>query len=100
MQVRRSWFAVSLIALTLVPTTAHAQRVGRDSATRLVRFGRAVAYGAAMSFVYSGVNQINNEPPEWGKGWSGYGKRYASNLGEFVIQESVTDGIAAIMKPA
>ena len=98
MQVRRSWFAVSLIALTLVSTTAHAQRVGRDLAMCLVRFGCAVAYGAAMSFVYSGVNQINNEPAEWGKGWRGYGKRYASNLGEFVIQESVTDGIAAIMK--
>jgi hypothetical protein len=45
-----------------------------------------------MSVAYSGVNQINNQPSEWGKGWSGYGKRYASNLGEFVIQESVTDG--------
>ena len=51
-----------------------------------------------MGFVYSGVNQINNEPPEWGKSWSGYGKRYASNFGEFVIQEGVTEGLAAVMK--
>ncbi|HVE34543.1 MAG TPA: hypothetical protein VNC18_13335 [Gemmatimonadaceae bacterium] len=98
MFARRSWFAIFLIALSVAPTTGHSQRVGRDSATRLDRFGRAVAYGAAMSFVYSGVNQINNQPSEWGKGWSGYGKRYASNLGEFVIQESVTDGLAAVMK--
>ena len=51
-----------------------------------------------MGFVYAGVNQINNEPAEWGKSWSGYQKRYASNFGEFLIQESVTDGLAAIMK--
>ena len=63
-----------------------------------MRFGRAVGYGAIMGLAYSGVNQINNQPEEWGKGWSGYGKRVASNLGEFLIQESVTDGLAAIMK--
>jgi len=51
-----------------------------------------------MGFLYAGVNQINNQPPEWGKSWSGYGKRYASNFGEFVIQEGVTEGLAAIMK--
>jgi hypothetical protein len=96
--VKRSWFAALLIVIALTPAAADAQRVGRDSATRLTRFGRAVAYGAAMSFIYSGVNQINNQPAEWGKGWNGYGKRYASNLGEFVIQEGVTEGMAAIMK--
>lgn len=98
MHVKRSWFAISLIALTLVPATAQTQRVGRDSATRLMRFGRAVAYGAGMSFLYSGMNQINNQPAEWGKSWSGYGRRYASNFGEFMIQEGVTEGLAAIMK--
>jgi hypothetical protein len=96
--VRRSWFITILFVFTIAPTTVHAQRVGRDSATRLMRFGRAVAYGAAMGFVYSGVNQLNNEPPEWGKSWSGYGKRYASNFGEFIIQEGVTEGLAAVMK--
>ena len=38
-----------------------------------------------------------NEPEEWGKGWKGYGKRAASNIGEFVIQEGVTEGLAAAM---
>ena len=98
MHVKRSWFAAILFVTAIVPATTHAQRVGRDSATRLMRFGRAVAYGAAMSFVYSGMNQINNEPAEWGKSWNGYGKRYASNFGEFMIQEGVTEGLAAILK--
>jgi len=77
---------------------AHGQRVGRDSATRLTRFGRAVGYGAIMGVAYAGVNQINDQPTEWGRNWNGFGKRVASNLGEFLIQESVTDGVAAIMK--
>jgi hypothetical protein len=63
-----------------------------------MRFGRAVAYGTVMGLAYAGVNQLSNQPAEWGKGWSGYGKRAASNIGEFVIQEGVTDGLAAIMK--
>lgn len=98
MQVRSSRFATIVIGLTIVASTAHAQRVHRDSATRLERFGRAVEYGTVMGLAYAGVNQINNEPPEWGRGWSGYGKRAASNIGEFLIQESVTDGLSAIMK--
>jgi len=97
-RVERLWFVAVLIALIIVPSAANAQRVGRDSATRLERFGRAVAYGAGMGFLYAGVNQINDDPAEWERTWTGYGKRYASNLGEFVIQESVTDGLAAIMK--
>ncbi len=98
MHVKRSWLATILLVITLTPTAAQAQRVGRDSATRLMRFGRTVVYGATMSFLYSGVDQVNNDPSEWGKTWSGYGKRYASNLGEFIIQEGVTEGLAAIMK--
>jgi hypothetical protein len=96
--VKRSWFVVALFGITITPAAAQAQRVGRDSATRFTRFGRAVAYGAAMGFVYAGVNQINNQPAEWGKSWSGYGRRYASNFGEFIIQESVTDGLAAVLR--
>jgi len=51
-----------------------------------------------MGLIYAGVDQINDQPAEWGKSWSGYGRRYASNLGEFLIQEGVTEGLAALMK--
>src|SRR5262249_17395359 len=42
-------------------------------------------------------DQARNQPEEWGGGWSGYGKRAASNVGEFLIQESVTEGLAAAL---
>ncbi len=85
-------------AVFLVPQSASAQRVGKDSATRLTRFGRNLAYGAVVGLAYAGVDQAFNSPSEWGRGWPGYGRRAASNVGEFVIQEGVTEGLAAVMK--
>ncbi|HVX40701.1 MAG TPA: hypothetical protein VHB25_14120 [Gemmatimonadaceae bacterium] len=85
-----------LLALPIL--ALHAQnRVGPDSATRLTRFGRDMAYGAAEGLGYAALDQWNNDPPQWGSGWTGYQKRAASNIGEFVIQESVTEGLAAVM---
>ena len=89
---------VAFVALCVAATSAQAQwRVGKDSATRWTRFGRSIAYGSAMGLAYAGADQARNQPEEWGKGWSGYGKRVASNVGEFIIQESVTEGLAAAM---
>jgi len=79
-------------------TPLHAQaRVGSDSATRLTRLGRDLAYGTLEGAAFAGLAQWENSPPEWGTGWTGYGKRLASNLGEFYIQEGVTEGLAAAM---
>jgi hypothetical protein len=85
-------------ALAIGPAAAAAQsRVGKDSATRWVRFGRDLAYGAVTGLGYAAFDQAINSPPEWGHGWSGYGRRAASNVGSFVIQEGVTEGLAAVM---
>lgn len=73
-------------------------RVGTDSSTRLQRFGRDALYGTAEGLAFAGLDQANNDPPEWGSGGQGYAKRAASNVGEFLIQEGVTEGLAAIMK--
>lgn len=93
--------AASLLvgALVVLPASLDAQvRVGSDSSTRLNRYGRDLAYGTALGLAYAGVDQLRNDPPEWGKGWRGYERRLASDVGEFVIQESVTDALAAAMK--
>jgi hypothetical protein len=91
---------VSLACLAVLTVTiavpAHAQaRVGNH--TRLERFGIDLGYGALMGLAFAGVDQARNDPPEWGGGGKGYGRRAASNVGEFVVQESVTEGLAAIM---
>jgi hypothetical protein len=52
-----------------------------DSAGPVV-LGETIGWAAAA--------QVTETPPEWGPGASGFGKRYASLVGQGVIQESVT----------
>jgi hypothetical protein len=87
-----------LLIIALAPALAHAQgRVGSDSSSRMRRYWRDLAFGGAEGFAYAGVDQLRNDPVEWGKGWHGYERRLASDVGEFVVQETVTDVIAAGM---
>lgn len=91
-------FATYVILLCVVPAIAESQvRVGRDSATRLDRFGRDLVYGVGMGLVYGEIDHLRDEPPEWGRGWEGYRRRAASSIGEFVIQEGATEALAAAM---
>jgi len=42
----------------------------------------------------AGYDQSQNDPPEWKQGASGYGKRYASRLGQYAIEQTVTYGLS------
>jgi hypothetical protein len=87
--------ALLLIAgIVLVPVQGGAQR---DTTQRMRRYTHNIGYGVALGFVYAGVDQLQTDPSQWGKGWPGYGNRLASNVGEFVIQETVTDLLSAAM---
>jgi hypothetical protein len=85
------------VLVVLPPSMAAQSRVGKDSATRWTRFGRDLAYGAVTGLGYAAFDHAIKSPPEWGNGWAGYGRRAASNIGAFVIQEGVTEGLAAAM---
>ena len=93
-----SLFVLALVAMSLMPRAVAAQRrVGTDSATRTTRYFRDMAWGSALGLAWAGVDQLQNDPPEWGKVWNGYGKRAASGVGQFLIQESVTHLLANSM---
>ena len=49
---------------------------------------RLVETGAA-----AGIAQWRDSPEEWGQGMKGYGKRYASSLGQNAIRQTVTYGL-------
>lgn len=95
--LRKVVVAVVILTAIFVQPARAQSRVGKDSATRITRFGRDLVYGTVEGLAFAGIDQLSNSPAEWGKGWRGYGKRAASNLGEFLIQESVTEGLAAAM---
>ena len=48
--------------------------------------------------VFSAFDQADNTPPEWRKTAAGYGRRFASNLGESAIQETVAYGLEEVLK--
>ncbi len=45
----------------------------------------------------AGIDQLNDKPPEWEQGASGYGKRYANILGQYYIQKTVTFGLSSAL---
>ena len=91
-------FAIAVAAAAITSEAANAQsRVGPDSTPRFRRLVRDLGYGTLVGIGFAVVDQARDNPVEWDRGWGGYGKRVASNVGEFYIQEAVTEGLAAAM---
>ena len=44
----------------------------------------------AKTALFSLSDQARERPPAWGDGWAGYGKRFASRQGQFVVQNSLS----------
>ncbi|MEO8621451.1 MAG: hypothetical protein ABI625_10325 [bacterium] len=88
---------VALCAFTVASPCIAQSRVGADSSARLTRYGHDLLFGTALGFAYAGVDQLRNDPVEWGKGWRGYEKRLASNVGEFLVQETTTHILASAL---
>jgi hypothetical protein len=45
----------------------------------------------------AGIQQWNDDPEEWGQGMKGYGRRFASAMGQTAIQQTVTYGLDEAM---
>jgi hypothetical protein len=45
----------------------------------------------------AGIDQWKDKPPEWEQGAPGYGKRFANILGQYLIQRTVTFGLASAL---
>ena len=50
-------------------------------------FGPLTLVGVAVA---AGYDQGQNNPPEWKKGGSGYGKRFASRMGQYAIEQTTS----------
>ncbi len=58
-------------------------------------FGPYPIVGGAFA---AGLSQVNNTPPEWKQGASGYGKRFGSSLGIAAVGTTTRYGLSAIFK--
>lgn len=65
----------------------HRERFNRYLKSTIGPFRLVWGAGAA------GIDQWRDHPEEWGQGMKGFGRRYASNLGQNAIQQTVTYGL-------
>jgi len=54
----------------------------------------------ADNLVYAGIgaafDQWRSRPPEWGQGWDTFAERYASHVGQYLVQRSIMFPVQAI----
>jgi hypothetical protein len=77
-----------LIAACVTPAIAVSPRV-REYRHRAV--GKRAMIGSAAG---AGVAHVRNSPHQWGRGVTGFAKRFGSNVGQHVAKESIQFGVA------
>lgn len=103
--LRLSWLALLItpVVLCQTPSTALLTPLNYQPLTRHQRwhrYGQDTILSPGLYFGSAGAAsgaQLGNDPPEWGQGAAAYGKRTASILGTFLIQETVAQGGAALL---
>ena len=107
------WRAVGVLVVTVVATfSVYSQEVTKTQPavdkqittdtyvfpSARERFRRYVLstvgpWRLARTGVSAGIDQWRDQPPEWEQGAKGFGRRYASGLGQNAIQQTVTYGL-------
>ena len=97
--------AVAMLAsIVSAQTTASPQKTApyvRPTAEKRFKYfvvdtvGPLALAGDAVS---AGYLQWAKDPREWGKGWNGYGKRFATTFGVSVVQNTMIYGVDEILK--
>src|SRR5579863_2538649 len=89
----------ALLALCLVSLFAPiAQPVERPSHERLREYRRSLygKHAIGGSAAAAGVGQLRNVPHEWGRGGTGFAKRFGSHLGEHAIAKTIELGVGTL----
>ncbi len=92
--------SVSQVSKTNLPVKQQQNVYVRPSSNeRFKRYlNRTIGTGLIGVGFASAIQQISNEPPEWEKTGKGFARRFGSNLGENVIQETVAYGLEEAFK--
>jgi hypothetical protein len=70
------------------------------SKKRFNRYARSTVgpFSLLRNAASAGIDQWSDSPEEWEQGTSGYGKRFASNLGRNAIRQTVTYGLSEALR--
>jgi hypothetical protein len=77
-----------------------ADYVRPDGKTRAKRYVNSMfgPESLAKAVGTAGISTWRNSPEEWGPGWEGFGKRFASNVGKGIIKNSMMYGMDEAFK--
>ncbi len=94
--------SISFATLTLAAPTADHYRSGTRRSGKIdsvKHYGKSVAGRGAMlrSGASAGFGQITNSPHEWGRGASGFGKRFGSSMASGAIGHGIHLGVGKIL---
>lgn len=92
--------ASDAIAVAPAPTSGPSSPTWRDlSVKEKVRYDAKHLFepsNLVYAAIGAAVDQARDRPSQWGQGWGIYGGRYASHIGQFVIQRSIMGPVQAI----
>ena len=76
------------------------QEIRPSAQVRFKRFAAAAAGPAVLveTVGWAAIAQVRDTPTEWRQDAKGYGKRFASLMGQGAVQESVTYGLSEALK--
>ena len=87
----------SLGTVYVPPIVVYTRPTEREK-VRLFVFDAFGPIQIAKAALGAGVEQEGNSPPEWGKGWNGFGKRVGSGFGIQVATTTTRYGMAEIFR--
>ena len=93
----RSHRLLFVLALLFASRVSTAQEP-RMPASRWRAYGLNVARVSAGALGWAAWDQLRDDPEEWGTGWRGYERRAVSEIAGSVVQETITEGLAAAMR--
>jgi hypothetical protein len=92
-----SFATLTLAAPTAVHRNAQERRSGKIDSVK--HYGKSVVGRGALlrSGASAGFSQLTNSPHEWGRGGSGFGKRFGSSLATSAIGHGIHMGVGSIL---
>jgi hypothetical protein len=93
----RSQQLLFVLAIVVASRASNAQEA-RMPESRWRAYGQNVVRVSGGALAFAAWDHLRDDPEEWGNGWRGYERRAVSEIAGSVVQETITEGLAAAMR--